>query len=497
MKKAITSNLYLILSIILIAFESIHIYKGDWIGDFWEHAAVINELSNNLLNPNNPIIGENTAHAFFSPYSVLLGLISKTTHLNSIQVLIIFSFINLITLLFSFYFFCKNTFHKNYQLIASLSLVLILFFWGESPTSWSGFYHIFALHYILPYPSTVAFSLTLFFIGLIAKHDLNKLNRRGLFISLIGATIFITHPTTGIVALTGAGVLLFSKNDYKLTKWGKQFSIIAIPLLILSISWPYYNFISLFTGDNSDFQIESKALYNDLFRQYWPVLLCIPSLFFIKRNKTLFFLVGTLISLLALLIIGNQLEIFGLGRVVSNLVITAHIIIAYTLILFYEHNKLNFRIYISAITAFLYLSISLNYDALKTVLSTCKTPNVQYYNGYNFLRTEVQPQDIILSDKESNWLIPTFGGKVISSVHPLYWVNDLKERRMDIDIFFKEKCSNTIRLNILKKYKPKYILINYNFLKIAPEDYQIMYQLGKTIYYKNNFRLIKLNPTLL
>ena len=134
---------------------------------------------------------------------------------------------------------------------------------------------------------------------------------------------------------------------------------------------------------------------------------------------------------------------------------------------------------------------------MKTVLSTCKTPNVQYYYGYNFLRTQVQSQDIILSDKESNWLIPTFGGKVISSVHPLYWVNDLQERRIDVDYFFKEKCPNATRLAIIKKYKPKYILINYNFLKIAPEDYQMIYQLGKTIYYKKNFRLIELNPTLL
>jgi hypothetical protein len=316
-------------------------------------------------------------------------------------------------------------------------------------------------------------------------------------ISLIGATIFITHPTTGIAAITSAAIFLFSKNDFDLKIFFKQFLIVFLPLILLCISWPYYNFLSLFIGDNSDFQNESMSLYNDLFRQYWPILLCLPAFLFLKKNKTMFFLLGTQIALIVLLLIGFEFQLYGLGRIVSYLVMFSHITMSYTLLLAYTNNKLFFRVYFSLLTAFIYLSTSVNYDALKTVLSTCKTPNVKYYYGYNFLRTEVQPQDIILSDKESNWLIPTFGGKVISSVHPLYWVDDLHRRRIDIDLFFKENCPEKVRLYTLKKYKPKYILINYNFLKITPEDYQQIYKLGKTVYYKKNFRLIEVDQEYL
>ena len=36
---------YLVMVLLLIIFETIHIVIGYWSGDFWQHAAVVNELS--------------------------------------------------------------------------------------------------------------------------------------------------------------------------------------------------------------------------------------------------------------------------------------------------------------------------------------------------------------------------------------------------------------------------------------------------------------------
>ena len=111
----IKKSSYLILVIFLVIFETFHITKGHWQGDFFEHSAVVNELSKNLLHPNNPIIKSNTSHAFFSPYSILVASFSKVTDLNSINSLAYFAYFNLIFFLYSLYFF-QNLFLKKLRI---------------------------------------------------------------------------------------------------------------------------------------------------------------------------------------------------------------------------------------------------------------------------------------------------------------------------------------------------------------------------------------------
>ena len=115
--KIINCYLFIIVAFFLIIFEVIHILKGQWIGDFWEHSAVVNELSKHLIYPNNPIIKANIPHAFFSPYSLLVAIFSRITNLNSIQSLECFAFFNLVFFLFTFYFFCRAVFKENHTLV--------------------------------------------------------------------------------------------------------------------------------------------------------------------------------------------------------------------------------------------------------------------------------------------------------------------------------------------------------------------------------------------
>jgi len=116
---------FLLISAVLVIFEIILILKGQWSGDFWEHSAVVCELSSNLAHPGNPIINLNIPHAFFSPFSVLVALFSRITSLNSILSLQYFAFFNLLFFLSMFYFFVKVFFENNYILVSTLSLLFI------------------------------------------------------------------------------------------------------------------------------------------------------------------------------------------------------------------------------------------------------------------------------------------------------------------------------------------------------------------------------------
>src|SRR5215467_1726236 len=136
---------FFIIASILFLFEAAKIARNEWGGDFWTHSAVVHELSFHLVHPKNPIIKSDIPHAFYSPYSLLVASVASLAHINTIPALEIFAYFNLTFFLFSFYLFTKSIFKERHQLLASVSLVVLLLLWGADPPGWSGFYNFIVL----------------------------------------------------------------------------------------------------------------------------------------------------------------------------------------------------------------------------------------------------------------------------------------------------------------------------------------------------------------
>ena len=491
-------NCYFILSSFLIIFEFILIKKGHWVGDFFEHSAVVNELSKNLFHPNNPIISSEIAHAFFSPYSFVVGFFSKVSGFNSIDSLAYFAFFNLIFFLYSLYVFSKSIFPKKYNLIASLALIFIMFFWGKSPFVWSGFYHIFVLHYVLAYPSTFAVSLMLLTLGLVSKNKIKYY----LVVIFCNAIVLISHPPTAVILFISICTMCFCFNDYSLKRGIIKSFILIVPSVLLSFFWPYFNIIDLFVGNKStvDFHISSSLMYTDIFKRNWPILLAIPSFIYSKKDSNVMFLALTTVLLLLVYVAGYLFDFHGISRVISGAMLFSHLLIAYNTIYSLDELKIFNKFYLLFLISTFLISISLNFSQLgKVVLSILKEKDIEYHSKFSFLRKEVQPNDIILSDTKSSWIIPSYNGKVISSScsngckHPLYWVDNYQQRRTDVNSFFKKESSDSLRFVILQEYEPDYLLINYFNVDISCSTYEYLKSLSETIYEENNLELLKLH----
>jgi len=488
----IKKSSYLILVIFLVIFETFHITKGHWQGDFFEHSAVVNELSKNLLHPNNPIIKSNTSHAFFSPYSILVASFSKVTDLNSINSLAYFAYFNLIFFLYSLYFFSKSIFKKNYGLIASLILLFTMFLWGESPFVWSGFYHIFVLHKVLAYPSTFAISITLLTLGLVSK------NHKKYFFTIIfcSTVVIISHPTTAIILFISIFTLVFSHSNYSIKRAVFQSIKLIFPSILLSLAWPYFNIVELFIGNKSaaDFHDHSFLMYTDILKKNWPILLTIPCFIYSKKNAKVVFITLTIIFLTLVYITGYLFNFYGVSRVISGVMFFSHVLIAYTVTSFLAKSNLFKKRYLLFVLSVFLLSISLNFMELgKVFMGIFKKKDIEYYNKFSFLKSEVTPNDIILSDSKSNWIIPSYNGKVIASRHPLYWIDDYKERRTDVTSFFSKESSDSLRLITIQNYRPDYILINFSNIQISCSTHRWLKSLGETVYEENNLELLKLH----
>ncbi len=488
MSKKLLKNSYIILAIGLLVFELFHISKGRWSGDFWEHSAVVNELSKNLLYPKNPILNSNIPHAFFSPYAIIVSLFSKITSLNSIQSLAFFSVINLLLFLSVFLKFCEALFKKNTNLLATISLIFILFFWGFNPYKWSGFYHIYGLHHILAYPSTFAFILSLLALTILLNnlHQISYL--KGASILFINTFVLITHPTTALFLFATIFSIYVTTSKHNEWQKIKIVSVLIIPSVFLASFWPYFNFLSLFSGVGSNFHSDSLVLYSEVFTKYWPIAIIIISFSNIRNHVIVRFLIFTSILLLLVYSIGYLFKIYGVSRVIANSMMLTQILLAYILFDDLKNNLKNRPIFIGSL--FL-LSLIINFYPLKKAANIFYNSDNSYYEQFHFLREFVNPYDVILSDSKSNWIIPSFNGKVIASNHPLYWVDDLAERRLAVEAFFKNSTNIADKRLILNIYNPDYILIDHSKNKLNDNYMNWMEQVGESVYQKETIQLFK------
>ena len=141
------------------------------------------------------------------------------------------------------------------------------------------------------------------------------------------------------------------------------------------------------------------------------------------------------------------------------------------------------------------ISLCLNLrPLLDTFFKVFENKNIEYYNKYDFLRNLVVSDDIILSDAKSNWIIPSFNGKVISSIHPLYWINDINERRNAVNSFFIKENPDSLRQFVIHKYYPDYLLIDYTKVQFEYSTLQWLKSIGQTVYKENQLELINLTP---
>jgi len=132
------TNRYLIASLFLCVVMILHSLYGYWHGDFWEHSAVVKELSTHPLYPQHPLFIVNKAHPLFSSYLLFVGLLSRFGSLTPIDALMIAGVLNLVLLLICLRIFIHCFFNKHQDAIGFYALIVLLFLWSANAWCWSG-----------------------------------------------------------------------------------------------------------------------------------------------------------------------------------------------------------------------------------------------------------------------------------------------------------------------------------------------------------------------
>lgn len=485
---------YLITSLILFFIMILHSLYGQWVGDFWEHSAVVRELSTHPLHPLHPLFIVNETHPFFSPYLLLVGLLSRFGSLTPVDALKMAGVFNLVFLLVSLRLFINCFFNKHKDAISFYSLIFILFMWSAFAWDWSGFIHFKALGFHLPYPATFSIAAT-FLIFALYYQGLQTFSKVKYILTIIFTTVVIlTHPTTCVV--TFLGIISISLHYYKSIGFKALATGIFLLLgaVVIAMLWPYFSILDLIMQFNAEFNTRSYTLYENV-SLIWPILILSPFALpvFISRLKQNRFDALVFMFCLTVLVyfIGYISGQFGIGRIISFIAIFVQIALAAQLASLEIAKKIGKSW--SAFPVILYVVGIIAFNPFnKAVLSRAYLgiQGLRYnYNDYEILGRNVKQYDVILSDLRTSWMIPTFGGKIIASQHIAYWINNHAKRKHDIERFFSNDVKLSEKISIIDRYKVDYIFINRNVI----EETHTYYNFGDFVYKSKNFILIQTN----
>ena len=500
---------FFVFAIILFIIESILVIKGDVGGDFWEHASAIKELSLHPFNPSNPVLNIDIPHAFFSPYSLMVATVSRITGLNPVLTLqYVFSFINLVLFIAGFYFFCKQVFKENTQLVAATGLLFILFFWGKDPFTWSGFYHIIVLTAVLSYPSTFAMSLSFFVLGMVAKNPFDKYaSSKNLLTILLITIVLLSHPTTGIQLFIGIAALYFTISNFSLKQTLLRSLFLIVPALLLSFCWPYFNTISLLFDNNEEFQTASLLMYKAILSKNWPFFVLLPGvLLFYRNNKQLVisngqktnncqlsiacrFLSIYITTLIIVYIAGYFSSHYIIGRLISGIMLFSQLLIACIIVTAIKNKYANAVLYSSFVALTFMISLYRNRMFAERFFTF---PAMKTYDRFSFLEKFVLENEVVMADQGTSRIVSAFAGKVITSTTPMYHVFDLPQRRKDVNDFFDKGVSDSIRQSILNKYHVRFILLNHKQDTLSNSTLMWMRSAGTLLYNKDSLELISI-----
>lgn len=452
--------------------------NGIWFGDFWEHSAVINALLGNLTNPSHPFFAVDGAHAFTSPYALTVAVLAKSMHLSSIDALGLFGLINFSLLGFGLYKVASTLSENDADSIAFYWLLSILFLWGSNPWGYSGFLHWGVLAAVLPYPSTFSIALTLIVVSMnVEPHRFASF--RSVAIILLGLIVLLSHPLTFIGLAIILGCQILARLDLSLSQRFFHLLLFLFVTGTAGLAWPYFSLFELLHSEGRVYHPYNVSMYEGVLARIWPTIIAIPLLWFgIKSHASKIYLLSACFMML-IFFYGLFTQQYSFGRIIAFTILLIHLLQSRG-VASLENSALlrwprgtHFTLG-ACVIFFAYVSMPTIKDSISRFLTLANSIRINRqilseitYKDLSLISQHVYKDRIVLTDLETSGKIPSFGGKVVASPHPLAFIKDDNDRRAAVEMFFSSEATATQRHKILKDYMPDFLLIN----KQAPEDY--------------------------
>jgi hypothetical protein len=484
---------FLVLAACVLALVALHAWHGHWIGDFWEHSAVVRELATHPTRPRHPLLVVDAPHAFATPYALLVAMFCRLTGVSSVDGLAAAAVTNFSMLIVALLIFVGRMAPERSGRVCFFTLLFMLFLWGPQPWDFSGFYHINALIHTLGYPSVFAFWVALLLLAV----DATRVEQGGwgrLLVTVpLGSIVLLSHPITFLFVATGVMALAAdSRRPYR------EAGVSAASLLLsglLALAWPYFPLWSLLAGGAAAYDANNAVMYSRALLRLFPALLGVPLLIAEARRtsrRSALAWVGLLLGIYAFGYLSGK---YSYGRVISFIIFLLQLQIAKSVVRLEadvrsDASRRRARLLGPAmVVVCLLLSGRALIGALRDTLRGERT-----YAGLRFLERSVAQYDVMMTDSRTGWIASSFGGKLVASPQPLAFVPGpvQRERRADVRAFFRAVTPQVERERLLRKYDVSYVLIARTLTTdstVAPVS--VLRTLGTTSYEDGGYVLVR------
>jgi hypothetical protein len=447
-----------------LALCAVYAWRGYFSSDFWEHAAVVRELSVRPFSPNHPLLAVDATHAYFSPYLLAVGLAARATGISAISALATAGLVNIVLLVLALRRLLVRLLPQG-EAAAPYALLFIFFLWGKDVWMWSGFLHIGMLGYDAAYPSTFAAAAMFLSLSLL----LDALDR-GHSVAFIGVAFLLalcvmTHPPTALVLLAGLAALFLARVHNRFLINGVLLVGAMVAGVAGALAWPYFPVWQLLVAQPAEFHLWNAVFYQGVPGQVWPAMLALPVLVWRLRESRRDPLVLFVAVLSVIYALGSITGKYGLGRVIAYIVLFIQVALG-AAVATWESRLPARRAWLApACTAIVILGL----------LAYTRPPHPRmlkyqrplWYDVRNLL-TPVRPSEVVLADSRTSYLVPVLtGGRVVAWRHPVYWVPDHAERREAQGRFFAA-ATDAERRAVIARYQVRWILLNRREVHLTP-----------------------------
>lgn len=493
--RALRSFVFLGVAALTLGTVISHSISLHFRGDFWQHSAVIHQLTLDLIHPAHPQLRVDVSHPFYTPYAVALAAAARLFGMDAIGILVAAGISNTALLLFSLHRFSNHFLKTRFSALYLLGLTLV--FWWPTTWTFSGFLHLRNFADTAHYPSTFAFAISL--LGLVTCDHLARDLRwdRTLILMLVTPIVLISHPITAIFLLVGyASIWICCPAENRIRLFVLGSSVLVVSILAATL-WPYFPFWDVVRHGSQGFHDANARMYGEVLLNLSPLLIGIPMIWRGFRGWTRNPLCVMLILLTGVYLFGYLSGKFTYGRSISFVVFLAHCLIAKWLsavdgVMLRGHRLPTGARWLQGLTwiVIIALTVPFTWSAMYRYHPFAGAN----YSELKAVAADVEDAGLVLAPLDACLILPTFGPRVLAFPQAVPLVDDHLQRREHLTEFYQQATRHERRIEIIGQYDVDYVLVTPPARASLGSAFDELLKLGQVTYNQLGYTLLKMPP---
>ena len=488
--RPVRGVLYLMLALGLTIYVALVApYRSEMLpADAWEHHAAVLALTENLTDPGNPTYATPEPSIRYSPFSVAAALVSRMTGLEPYTVLTGASVLNVALFLLAFYWFIRGFDETRIAFLAGLCLI---FLYGRAP----GYANSFALSDLSWHsvnPSVLSMALNFACWGLLwraSKAGAGALVGSVVLSGVLLSVSVLCHGMSGVLGAMGVAALVVAVPRPARVRQVMCVIGVGAVSLGLTLLWPWYRFLDAASGGGNVWYWFNVGVSRQMFfvwcaPAFLLALLALPH----RVSPLVRFSLVLAFTALGLGIVASGVKSASLARLPLAATPLACIAVAYwmkaggfggwawgrrTVAGLFGHGE-GGSVNAWAVTQLLAVT-ALLYGAVPQLRDVVSEPHLarpliaelagrenkqpEHWKTYAQALAGIAPGDVVLSDLQTGWPVPSFRGRVVGANHLELFTPGQRERWDDTDTIFNPDTDPDERRRLMDRYDVRWVLL--------------------------------------